>query len=482
MPSFDLSSFASRRRVWLLLGAALIVLSQLRWGLGLLAWLAPIPLLHWLRHARGVGDRLLFTAVVLAAWTLAVGKIVTEPLPLVAALGFGVPFGAFQAAAYLIADALRRRLAAPLGLLAFPATLVVCEWAQHALTEFGSWGALAYTQTDLLPLLQLASVTGLHGLAFVIGMVAAAGEDWLARRDAGSRRRLVVAAIAAVAVTLAGSARLALATGRAAEVVTVAAIGTDWTGAGLPLPDASERARIEQGLFARTRTAAAAGARLVVWPEAALPVLPEDEPAFVARVAALARETGATVIAASIVPHSFDPLVYANGLVHARPDGAIDHAYYKHHPVPGEPAIAGTGPLPRVEVPGVGVVSEAICYDYDFPRLALGHATAGVDLVALPSSDWRGIDPIHTQMAAVRAIEGGHAIVRSTRLGLSGGIDPYGRIRGWLSHFDDDRRILLVALPRRRVETLYARLGDWLPLACGGLLLGLVALGRRRSS
>lgn len=128
MTSHDLSNLVSRRRVWLLLGAALIVLSHLRWGLGLLAWVAPIPLLHWLRHARGARDRALFAAVLIAAWILAMAKIVTAPVPLVIALGFGVPIGALQAAAYLTGDALRRRLAAPLGLLAFPAALVVCEW------------------------------------------------------------------------------------------------------------------------------------------------------------------------------------------------------------------------------------------------------------------------------------------------------------------------------------------------------------------
>jgi apolipoprotein N-acyltransferase len=61
-------------------------------------------------------------------------------------------------------------------------------------------------------------------------------------------------------------------------------------------------------------------------------------------------------------------------------------------------------------------MSGALCYDYDFPALAAQHGSLGVDLVALPSSDWRGIDPIHTQMAAVRAIEQGVSIVRSTVL------------------------------------------------------------------
>ena len=78
-----------------------------------------------------------------------------------------------------------------------------------------------------------------------------------------------------------------------------------------------------------------------------------------------------------------------------RPDGEIDHVYLKHEPVPGEPAVRGMEPMTVVETP-LGRASGAICYDYDFPYLAARHARLNVDIMALPSSDWRGIDPIHT--------------------------------------------------------------------------------------
>jgi apolipoprotein N-acyltransferase len=130
--------------------------------------------------------------------------------------------------------------------------------------------------------------------------------------------------------------------------------------------------------------------------------------------------------------------------------------------------------MPLYVSPELGRVSGAICYDYDFPRLGLEHAALDVDLVALPSSDWRGIDPIHTEMAAVRAIEGGHSVVRSTRFGLSAGIDPYGRMRGTLSHFDGTERVLVTSLPRHGVRTVYGAIGDMFPISC--VVFGLGAL------
>ena len=126
------------------------------------------------------------------------------------------------------------------------------------------------------------------------------------------------------------------------------------------------------------------------------------------------------------------------------------------------------------------IISGAICYDYDFPRLGLRHARLGADMVVLPSSDWRGIAPLHTQMATLRAIEGGHSVLRSTRFGLSAGIDPWGRIRGWTSHFDGEQRILIVDLPVSGTWTVYGAAGDWFPLLCMLFALVTVVVACRR--
>jgi len=86
-------------------------------------------------------------------------------------------------------------------------------------------------------------------------------------------------------------------------------------------------------------------------------------------------------------------------------------------PVPGEPSIRGEGPLRILDRP-YGKVGGAICYDYDFPAIAREHARGGADLVVVPSSDWRGIDPVHTFMARVRAVYSTKPIVKATALFL----------------------------------------------------------------
>lgn len=473
-----LSAIDARPWAWLLLGGALVVASQARFGIGLLAWIAPIPWLRYLRLRSGWRARLAVLGAATVAFSLTFLKIITAPLPPVFGLAFGVPVGLVLVAPYLLTPTLRR-LGEPHAVIGFGALSVCAEWVLHGALELGTWGAAANTQLEQLALLQLASVTGLHGISFLVLLVAATLESTLASPSV-RRRRALLGVLALVGVTVvAGEARLAASVGEGGERTRVAAIGTDSTVGQGPLPSAEEVEAVHQGLYARTRAAAASGAQLVVWTEAATMTEPANEQSFLAEVSALARETQVTIVAGYVVPVSTEPLRYRNRYAYVTPEG-IDHVYDKHHPVPGEPAVRGTEPMPLVETEALGRVSGAICYDYDFPRLGLEHAELDVDLVALPASDWRGIDPIHTQMASLRAIEGGHSLVRSTRFGLSAGYDPQGRARGWLSHFDEGDRVLVMSLPRHGVSTVYGALGDWFPGLCALASLLLLGLAARR--
>lgn len=463
-------------RVWLIAGAVLLGLSHMRWGIGVLAWVAPIPFLVYLRATRGALARGLFALALYAGYTLAVLKIVTAPLPPAFAPLFALPTASLAAGAYLAWDLACRRSSTWVPPLVFAASSVVTEFAQHRLTPFGSWGAVAYTQIDNLPLLQVSSLVGMAGVSFLVSWVAAALEAFWENPNTG-RRQLAVAGVLTAAAVGFGTLRLGLA--KPSELVPVAAIGTDASFGGFPYPSVDEMERVNQGLFARTAKAAAAGAKLVAWNEGATLVLSGNELAFVRRLSAAAVEHHIELVASYIVPDDARR-TYQNKYVWVRPDGAVDHTYLKHHPVPGEPSVAGTE-TPRVVDTAAGRATGAICYDYDFPSLALQQARLGLDLAVVPSSDWRGIDPIHTQMASVRAIEGGFSLLRSTRFGLTGAYDPYGRARAWESSFDSSERVVIAALPRTGIKTLYVAIGDsWVALCAAFTAVALVAPWVRR--
>lgn len=85
----------------------------------------------------------------------------------------------------------------------------------------------------------------------------------------------------------------------------------------------------------------------------------------------------------------------------------------------------------------------------------------------------------------MRAIEGGFSIARSTRFGLSAGIDAHGRLRGWVSNNESDEPFLLVPLPVVRIATPYSALGYLvlLPLvALPGFAVFILLCSRRRDA
>ncbi len=455
---------------WLLpLGAVLIFLTHLRYGIGSFAWFAYAPFLLFLRTKKGVLPRLALFGTYFAAWSATIFKIITPPLEFYLAFGFAIVIATFHFVGFLTWDLLKGK---KFGFLVFPAAMVLAEYIQYTFTPFASWGAAAYTQIDSIALLQGVSLFGMAGLGFLIYLVNILVSDFLL-----GKRPVKVAAVTAALLVIVigyGHIRLGLGEGGSREMVKVAAIGTDSRVAGFPLPPEEERRLVRENLYERTRKAAGNGAGLIVWTEAAAGILKEEEEEFTGRVKALGKELAADIVAAYVVPVAGEEL-FENKYIWVRPDGSVHHTYFKHEPVAGEPAVRGSEPQVAVDA-GYAILGGAICYDYDYPYLARGNAKLGADIAALPSSDWRGIDPIHTGMAALRAIESGHTIVRSTRFGLAAVIDPYGRVLGKLSHFDRSDKILLAHAPVRGVLTLYSVIGDSYIILCLIIIAGAIIM------
>lgn len=461
-------------RALLALGALLVAISAYRWGVSLAAWIAPVPFLLVMRRAAGWRARLVVLAVLTVATFVQVLKIVTAPLPWTLAIPFALPAALSAWLVLCATEAVRRRGGERAGLVAFVALTTLGEWVSYSLSPLGLWGTAASTQVDDLPLLQLASVAGVAGIGLVVATVPAALAMLLAAPRTRGRVQ-VAAAVASLVLAVHAWGAVRLFTVQPGPTVRVGAVVTE-VGLGADgLPSEAALAANEDTLFERTRTAAARGAQVVAWNEAATIVTPADEARLVARGAATARELGVELVMAYGVSER-SPLWFDNKYVWFATDGAVVETYRKHHPVPGEPSMRGTAPLVAHEHPW-GRAAGGICYDYDFPAVARAHGRLGVGLVVVPSSDWRGIDPFHTQIARIGAISGGFSLVRPVRWATSAAFDAYGRVRATMAGFGEDEHVMIATVPVTRVSTLYTRLGD-APVV-GLCLLALAAVGVR---
>lgn len=453
----DRPASAASTAALLALGALLVAISAYRWGVPLAAWVAPVPFLLVMRRVDTARGAIVVLAVLAVASFVQVVKIVTEPLPWFVAIPFSLPAAVMGWLVLLATEVVRRRTGEGTGWLAFVALTTLGEWASFTTSPLGVWGTAASTQVDDLALLQLVSVTGVAGVGLVVAAVPPAVAMALAAPMTDARRRGVAAVAALVlAVHAWGAARLfAVQTG---PTLRVAAVVTDVGPGASGLPSDAELAANEAALFDRTREAAARGAELVVWNEAATIVLPDDEARLVDRGAATARELAVELVMAYGVT-ARAPLWFDNKYVWFAADGRVLETYRKHHPVPGEPSQRGTEPIVAHDHPW-GRAAGAICYDYDFPEVARAHAREGAGLVVVPSSDWRGIDPFHTQIARIGAISGGFSLVRPVRWATSAAFDAYGRVRATQPGFGEDSHVMLATVPAAPVPTVYGALGD----------------------
>lgn len=140
------------------------------------------------------------------------------------------------------------------------------------------------------------------------------------------------------------------------------------------------------------------------------------------------------------------------------------------------------GPGPRsVALPGFGKVGGQICYEIVFSGQVIDRANRP-DFVFNPSNDaWFGDwgPPQHLAQARLRAIEEAMPIVRSTPTGISAVIDADGRLLESIPH--ETAGFIETRLPAPRAPSLFARLGNILPLGFALLLAALGVALRRRS-
>lgn len=481
---------------WLILGGALQVFGFGKWIVPLAAWLAPIFLLHFTREATPM-------AGVLGVWLalfIAVSTSNREVIPVPGAGFFGV---VAAMASTMVLPFLADRLLSPqlpgfLSTLAFPFTWIALEFLAARLNPFGSWGALGYTQHGNLPLMQLASVTGISGIAFLVTWCAAVVNwAWDSRFDWGSVQHGALLYVAVwCLVMLSGGARLTFAP--QSPAVRIAGIGwpkgiieaDEFLRILAPDLTATEREQIrdkfgalQDSFFERSWREAQAGARIVVWPEANLMVLKEDEARFLERAQDFARANSVFLLMGMATLETGATRPVENKAVLLSPTGEVTFSYIKTTAVPGLEArinIRGGGTFPVAATP-YGRVVAPICFDLDFPQLIrqVGHSRA--DLMLVPASDWQAITHLHQLMAEFRAIENGAAMFRIARWGGAGAVDSYGR---QLASMDDSTaadNVMVAQVPASAgIRTIYARVGDLFAWLCVTGLLGCIGWAAMR--
>ncbi len=388
-----------------------------------------------------------------------------------------------------------------------------CAWVAiemgiaRILTGF-PWNLLGASQYKHLALIQIASVTGVYGVSFLIvwvsvSLAVAVTRAWRSS-VASSACTLDLALPATVLLVVIGFGLHRLSRAEPAERELKLAL-VQPSIPQLVIWDDREKSNRFHKLLALSQQAVAARPDVLVWPEAALPgVLTRFSRQTYEAVTNLVVPNslwmifGADDAEPKKTPGTAGDADFFNSAFLVDPSGQLVARYHKRRLVMfGEymplsswfPFLKhlrsveggfspGQAPVPFA-LAGLGAkISVLICFEDVFPQLVRGSVSGDTDLlVNLNNNGWFGESAAqwqHAVSALFRAVENGLPLVRCTNNGLTCWIDARGRLHD--VYFPGTKDIYgpgfkLVKIPLRTHEknqslTFYYRHGDWFGWSC----------------
>lgn len=472
------------RNVLLIISAGAVSALLFYFGTGLhptwwLLWFAPVPVLA---IAPRLGWRASFLLAVVAWFVGALNqwdyfKHEVELPPWLIVVAFLVPAIIFGLGVLRTRAFLRRGWLFAAALY-FPAYWVTYEYFTEIASPHSTFGNLGYTQMNCLPLIQIASITGIWGISFTVFLFAATIAALISNAGTPRQRRALAITVGVVlcAIFLFGEWRLN--TNPSGQRIAVTLIAKD-------VPISLYRGSEEQAMALLHDYAdeiprvTPPGTDVVVLPEKIVRISESALPQVDALFSTAAADVHSAIVV-GLVRRTADSAFNSSRFYSA--DGKLEANYNKQHLIPGvEPEKPGNKRV-LLDRPS-GRWGLQICKDMDFPKLSREYARDGANLLLVPAWDFNVDRWLHARMAVLRAVESGFALARSARNGLLTLSDNRGRILAETATVPDRFVSISGKINIDRETTFYTMSGDWFAWLCIVLFVFLLAslfLSQRR--
>ena len=360
--------------------------------------------------------------------------------------------------------------------LALPIVAVAVDTLLAHLAPDGNFGSLAYTQADVLPIAQLASIFGVGGVLFLLMLCNSAVALGIVY---GKRLPGALAMYCSVLITVA----LALGFGwwrlGSIDEGTPMSFGIASVDTYIEGPRSPNSPEVWAQYQAQVQELAGSGARIVLLPEKIDVLQKPDAEARKAWLAQVARDNKVWLVAGLGV---IDDGTRRNEAWWFAPDGRLVTNYLKHFMAPPEREFVAGDEFPVNDIGGVryGV---AICKDMHFSSLGRGFGQRHARVMLVPAWDFDRDAEMAANMTRMRGVESGFSVVRSSRQGLLSISDAYGRVLAVERSAKLPGTALFATVDvSAPMTTIYTRIGDSLGWACvlAAILLTVTAHLRRR--
>jgi apolipoprotein N-acyltransferase len=451
---------------FLILASILLAFTSLRFGVFLVPWISMVFFIYYFRKQNRWFEYPLFFLLLFIPkfFTIHKGWDISVGLELLATLFTLSPI----LIALLTDKYFHKRTNSIISTFVFPATYVILDLL-IGLSPFGTFSSIALTQIEFKSLIQIASITGMGGISFMVFWFSSTvATIWKSNFNIQKEKLLMkIFVFVFLGIVLLGGIYYvtSIPTGETVKIagISVSHNGTDYssiidrnTSKEEVSNYSADIKSINDELFLQSQKAADFGAKIIFWSEINGIVYPEIENDFITRAQNFAKDNN-VYFAPAILSFNYNTNYGKNEIIMINPEGKIVYEYEK---TISWYQTKSNGIIDTIETP-YGKIGTVICFDADFPRFVRQAAKENVDILIIPKFDTQQISPGHTYSGLLRGIEGGFSAISQVNEGISMASDYRGNVVAYQDYFTTQNKIMTADLPIKGRKTLYSIFGDW---------------------
>jgi len=372
----------------------------------------------------------------------------------------------------------------------------------YCITGF-PWGLIGSTQHSNIWFIQIASITGVYGLSFVLVLFQSLFLYSMKQREKAPFFSVLVLVLV---IHLGGFLSLKKVTPNEDSFTASVIQGNVSSDIYWDQVTSQEIWGLFNQHIELSRKAHEEGAEIIIWPEFSVPLCFSCStsyfPDFTEKLNQFVQETDSSLLLGTNEKTGSPGNVNYHNTALCLSPGLSASQYYKIHLVPFGEYTPYKKVLSFIEkmTHAIGEITPGtephlhqfkslkfgspICYEIIFPNLVRKFVKKGANfLVTITNDGWYGRSSAphqHFSMATLRAVENRRYLLRAATTGISGIIDPYGRILS-KSELMIQTHLTGVITPNRGI-TFYTKFGDVLPflsLTLSPLFLILAVVKKR---
>jgi len=353
---------------------------------------------------------------------------------------------------------------------AFPALWSLFEFLMIKFSPDGTAGSMSYTQSNFLPIVQIASVTGILGISFLLTLFPSAiavGFNFRFKKMKGP----LAFAFALIFISLIfGIIRLNDKEAHEMSLTAGLAVVDEKYHSETDHPDTAKEMQTANLYAIEIARLTQRGAQVVVLPEKIVTATAVTE-AAIKNVFVNAASANHVAIVAGYTDLMNDHTKLNKALV-ISDKGELVSDYQKVNLFEGE-ARGGFIPGNEISVFALNTIPSgvAICKDMDYSGFIRKYDGNKIKVMYVPAWDFIRDGWLHSRMAILRGVENGYAIVRTARQGELTISDHKAKVLFEESSTNNKAAGLIGNFPLTATKTIYNQFGDWF-----GYLIALIAL------